>query len=341
MDAITKAANEALAYAFEQYPVNQEHLQTLMLHGHPSNNIHKLTATNTHALNYDAAATSAWQQLGIETLTLPKKNYDLIIHFIPKSDLETQFERNRALHHLKEDGTYIAIVHNRMGAGRIRKQLTALFSTCDSLNKSKCKVWICQKKELTALPDMPSEQELLSIKNTDYKTKAGVYGGEKVDEGSALLAEILRKEHWRGIGADLGCGYGYLMGEILKTRHKVQQVNLYENDLRALQMAEKNLINIDNTVKLHSHWVDVTQKAPIEKQAHWAVMNPPFHRGVSQDYALGQTFIEQAATILRPGGQLFMVANQHLPYEETLYKHFRSLVKLVEKDGFKCYRAVH
>lgn len=68
-------------------------------------------------------------------------------------------------------------------------------------------------------------------------------------------------------------------------------------------------------------------------------MNPPFHTGRAGTPALGQDFIRAAASMLRPKGQLWLVANRHLPYESTLDEAF-ALQQIVEQNaGFKVIRA--
>ena len=52
------------------------------------------------------------------------------------------------------------------------------------------------------------------------------------------------------------------------------------------------------------------------------VMNPPFHTGRTAEPGLGQAFITAAARLLAPQGQLWMVANRHLPYETALGGQF-------------------
>ena len=244
-----------------------------------------------------------------------------------------------------------------MGSSRFHKHLSPIFPELESVSKSKCKVYSSNAeciptngaepessnatRDSSVFPDLEELSKTTTVGDSTYQTIPGVYGEKAIDKGSELLAEILRKEHWSGIGADIGCGFGYLTGEILKTRHKVKEMWLYDSDSRALEMSKLNLKDhFDNEEKLHLHWVDVRSSIPVARPVHWAVMNPPFHSGASQDFQLGQQFIEQASTILRPGSPLFMVANLHLPYEDTLFTHFRSVVKLEEKDGFKCFKAV-
>ena len=68
--------------------------------------------------------------------------------------------------------------------------------------------------------------------------------------------------------------------------------------------------------------------------------NPPFHAAGEEDKGLGVAFIRKAATSLRTGGQLWMVANKHLPYEVTLKAAFKRVTPLAEANGFKVLLAV-
>ena len=57
------------------------------------------------------------------------------------------------------------------------------------------------------------------------------------------------------------------------------------------------------------------------------------------DPVLGKAFIAAAARMLKRSGQFFMVANRHLPYEDTLKAHFGSGTLLAEIAGYKLYQA--
>lgn len=62
-------------------------------------------------------------------------------------------------------------------------------------------------------------------------------------------------------------------------------------------------------------------------------MNPPFHEGRVTDVSLGQSFIAAAASRLKPGGRLLMVANRQLPYELTLKGLFKTVTLLEEAEA--------
>ena len=68
-------------------------------------------------------------------------------------------------------------------------------------------------------------------------------------------------------------------------------------------------------------------------------MNPPFHTGKETTSSLGQAFIDKAAKILKPGGDLYLVANNHLPYEFQLKHLFSSFELVKQENGFKVIHA--
>ena len=68
--------------------------------------------------------------------------------------------------------------------------------------------------------------------------------------------------------------------------------------------------------------------------------NPPFHEGGGEDKSLGQAFIRTAASALRKGGDLWIVANRHLPYEGVMKPLFSQMTLRVEARGYKVYEAV-
>jgi 16S rRNA (guanine1207-N2)-methyltransferase len=69
------------------------------------------------------------------------------------------------------------------------------------------------------------------------------------------------------------------------------------------------------------------------------VMNPPFHQGRAASPQLGAAFIAAAAQMLKPSGQLWMVANRHLPYEPALAAAFKTHSELPGTPGFKLFHA--
>lgn len=165
-----------------------------------------------------------------------------------------------------------------------------------------------------------------------FVTLPGVFSADRIDPGSALLAQAL-PEGVKGVVADLGAGWGYLSRALL-TQERVTTVHAVESDARALDCARENL----NDPRVQFHWADVTQwQAPEPLDA--VVMNPPFHQGRKGAPELGQGFIRTAARGLKPRGDLWMVANRHLPYEATLAQYFTQVTELSGDGAFKLFHA--
>ena len=61
--------------------------------------------------------------------------------------------------------------------------------------------------------------------------------------------------------------------------------------------------------------------------------------GGVEDQALGQGFLQRAATVLRRGGALWLTANRHLPYETVLKPLFSRVETRAEARGFKVIEA--
>ncbi|WP_309571721.1 methyltransferase, partial [Deinococcus sp.] len=76
-----------------------------------------------------------------------------------------------------------------------------------------------------------------------------------------------------------------------------------------------------------------------ERSFEIILSNPPFHvgRGVVLDVA--REFIAAAVRRLRPGGSVYIVANDPLPYEDALAA-VGSVTELVRSGGFKVLRAM-
>ncbi|SHH03722.1 16S rRNA m(2)G 1207 methyltransferase [Cognatiyoonia sediminum] len=165
-----------------------------------------------------------------------------------------------------------------------------------------------------------------------FFTTAGIFSDGAIDKGSALLLEKLPKDLSAKI-ADLGAGWGYLSAGILD-RTGVESLTLVEAEEMALDCAKLNITDD----RASFHWADARTFEPPEK-FDAAVMNPPFHTGREGDPSLGQDFIRSAARMLKPNGDLWMVANRHLPYEATINECFQKVAPVEGSAGFKIVKA--
>jgi 16S rRNA (guanine1207-N2)-methyltransferase len=210
------------------------------------------------------------------------------------------------------------------GIDSIRKELRAHFDQVQAYSKAHGKLlWLKRPADLPDLTDWPNVTYLYP---NGWTTHAASFSSDGPDPGSKLLAEILPQ--LGGRVADLGAGWGYLSAEILKSE-AVTALSGFEADFHATASARHNV----QDPRAVFTWCDV--RGVTENGFDAVVMNPPFHVGRKADPALGVAFITQAAKMLKPKGQLWMVANRNLPYEETLNASFRHVKTHAERGGFK------
>ncbi|UWQ92014.1 class I SAM-dependent methyltransferase [Rhodobacteraceae bacterium M382] len=165
-----------------------------------------------------------------------------------------------------------------------------------------------------------------------YVTAPGVFSADGIDPASALLAQSLPVKLGRRV-ADLGAGWGYLSAQIL-THDAVEVLHMVEADHAALDCARRNVTD----ARAQMHWADACGWAAPEP-LDTVVMNPPFHTGRAAEPALGQSFIDTAARVLTPSGQLWLVANRHLPYETRLSEKFAQVEEIAGDNRFKVLHA--
>ena len=250
----------------------------------------------------------------------------------------------RAIEHVAPGGRVLACMPNKEGAKTAEVDLARLAGPLQSLSKNHCRVfWSAPLYAGGVLdPDLAAQWRAADaprpILDGRFVSRPGVFAWDRVDAASALLAEHLPVS-LSGLGADLGCGYGYLASEVLARCGGVTGFDLYEAEARALELARINLQAFADRVALQYHWHDVTAGLP--QRYDFIVSNPPFHaQGRADRPDIGRRFIAAAAAALQPGGQLWLVANRHLPYEAVLDASFGSVRTLAQRGGFKVIAAV-
>jgi 16S rRNA (guanine1207-N2)-methyltransferase len=170
---------------------------------------------------------------------------------------------------------------------------------------------------------------------TEFGTMAtapGLFSADGIDPASEILAGLLPPELPARM-ADFGAGWGYLSAAIL-SRSGPEVLHLVEAEQDALEAARTNITD----PRAQFHWADATTFS-LPESLGGIVMNPPFHVGRDARPELGLAFISAAAQALGTRGQLWLVANRHLPYAQTLGERFVHLSLLAEDTRFRVWHA--
>jgi 16S rRNA (guanine1207-N2)-methyltransferase len=287
----------------------------------------------------------AWDRAGFtRTDAAPGGKWPVVLVLPGKSRDESLAWFAMARNCLDSGGKMVVAMPNTAGAGRFEKELSRATGGVTSIQKNKCRAFHatddgCWNESLfsawTAL-GIPRE-----IPDTPFITQAGIFSSDHIDPGSQLLADHL-PAHLHGHVADLGAGWGFLTDSALRRSPHISRIDLYEADSRALDCARRNLASWSSpgagaSAEIHYHWHDVTTGLPSTYDA--ILMNPPFHTGQSADVGLGRAFLTTAASSLKRGGRLLLVANRQLPYEAILEFSGLAWRKTAEDKTYKILTA--
>lgn len=258
---------------------------------------------------------------------------DVAMIYAPPGVLERRYTLALALKALKPGGRLDVMAPKDKGGSRLGKELKAFGLDVAETAKAHHRRCIVIRPEIVEGLDAAIEAGGPRIvPGLEAWSQPGIFAWDRIDPGSALLAEHLPA--MKGEGVDLGCGYGALATVALRSS-MVTKLKLADIDRRAIRAARQNI----DDPRAKVWWADVrTLEAKGDKD--FVISNPPFHDGGAEDRRLGQAFIRKAAELLKKGGVAWIVANRHLPYEADLNAAFKRVRLVADESGYKLFEAV-
>ncbi|MEK9711241.1 MAG: class I SAM-dependent methyltransferase [Thalassolituus sp.] len=291
-------------------------------------------ASGVQLLSPDFLTANAWKQAGVtgdnisfavpETQAITSRR---VILLWPKAR-----EAGQALVDMLGDAPSECFIVGANDAGgksinnAVKKQVESV-TKIDSARH--CCLWQVKLKAPATAPNWLRTARSFKCGDLSFMTLPGVFGHGKMDKGTALLLEhIPAPAHGRII--DLGCGSG-VIGLTMKQRSPALDVTLTDTDAMALRSAGLNSTRLGLTAEIYAS--DGLKQT--NGRYDYVFSNPPFHQGKRTDYAFADDLFREAKTHLTRDGQLWIVANRHLAYEEWAEEAFQQVEVMVQADGFK------
>lgn len=270
----------------------------------------------------------AWQARGYATYCAPQGSYAAAIVCLPRAKAEARALIAEAC--TVTDGIVVIDGQKTDGADSFLKAMKGRVTVQGPISKAHGKLFWIAEPAADFFADWvqgPSQTD------GGFWTAPGVFSADAVDLASALLVDAL-PEDMKGTVVDLGAGWGFLSAHVL-TRPAVTKLHMIEAGHMALECARRNVTD----ERANFHWADATNWEPPDR-VDAIVMNPPFHTGRAAEPQIGQAFVAAAARMLSAQGDLWMVANRHLPYEAELKKRFAQVEEIGGDARFKLFHAM-
>ena len=270
---------------------------------------------------------------GVEPPTAP---FDSAVLFLPKSRELADYLLNALAARLPGRLLYL-VGEKRAGVERAAKQLTP-FGEARKLDSARhCQLWQVKVTNSPPAPELPTLAQRFELSLADGPLQIislpGVFSHGRLDRGTALLLDQLD-----GLPAgkllDFGCGAG-IVGASLKKRYPESEVVMLDVDAFAVESSRMTLAA--NGLQAQVIAGDGIDAAPEDCAA--IVSNPPFHQGVHTHYEASEALLQRAASHIRPGGELRLVANAFLKYPPLIEAHLGRCETLITANGFRIYRA--
>jgi len=166
-----------------------------------------------------------------------------------------------------------------------------------------------------------------------FISKPGLYGWQKVDQGSAFLCDELvvlldQPLPLSGRVLDLGCGFGYLS---LRSASTKTLLTCTDNNAAALRACQANIDMQGLRADVIASDAGDTLQGPFDT----ILCNPPFHSGFATNSDLTSRFVAAAARLLSAEGHAFFVVNKHIALEHKAASHFGKIHLQADNGHFK------
>ena len=295
-----------------------------VFHPMPDADLRSLPIAQCEVIQPFRPAYDTFKNAGFACAVEPTERYALSVICLPRAKAEARALVAQAA--ACTDGPIIVDGQKTDGVDSIFKNLRKRADVSSTISKAHGKLfWVNSHDGLEDWMEHPA------LTAGGFWTAPGVFSADGIDPASEMLAQALPEKLGKNV-VDLGAGWGYLSAHALS--RDINELHLVEAGHMALECAKRNVTD----ERAQFHWADATKWAP-KGRIDTVIMNPPFHVSRAAEPSLGQAFVATAARILANSGQLWMVANRHLPYEESLNANFGKVTDLGGDTRFKLFHA--
>lgn len=281
---------------------------------------------NAHLCDYDFSS-------------FEKNSFDAIFYRVSKEKAVVHHVINSAAKYLKADGLLYLSGYKNDGiktyVDKAAKYCGELLDKNRGKNVSMLATIRCSDVGVQALDDKNyADFAVVAGGEINFFSKPGIFGWNKIDQGSAFLIEHL-PEFLSSIHPgpkriiDLGCGYGYI--SVMASRIVPAEYVATDNNVAAVTACKKNF----DQHGVHGAVVLDDCAAGINSIADVVLCNPPFHQGFDIESDLTEKFLRSCQRLLSKQGVGLFVVNSFIPIEKKASQFFYKVEVLANNSRFK------
>lgn len=270
-------------------------------------------------------------------------SFDIVYLRVPKAKALLNHLIREAMRILKPQGKLICVGFNDEGIKNTFKKIEKAFGELVEQELLGKGLRIAEFALINPNIDQIEDRDYAVIKpivnelSLNLSSKAGIYGAEKIDQGSLFLCETVlehcgQREFEKVL--DIGCGNG-LISLVLAKTFASNEFIATDNNITATTLCELNFAN--NNVK-GSVILDDCADTIDSKQFDLIVSNPPFHQGFDTSENLTLRFLAATERLLTKKGEAWFVMNRFLKIESLAKRTSLQMDLMSESSQFKVLR---
>ena len=283
------------------------------------------------------------------------QRFDCIVYPVSKEKLVCKHILSCCSEWLKPGGTLVLTGKKNEGIkgwyDKLKKNMPANASLKKHGNDYIAKFIRDESNILSNELDYHRFEHIADLENLALYSKPGVFGWQKIDEGSQFLLDILKAnridENNTDVNnkkiLDLGCGSGFLaISFIAPFAHAAAgmeniEVVATDNNATAVLATQENIQRnkLDEKPGLRFKVLADDCAASLNDKFDLILCNPPFHKGHATSSELTEKFIAGAYRLLNKKGEAWFVVNSFIGVERIAKRYFPSVETVANNNQYK------
>lgn len=283
-------------------------------------------------------------ELGMELRALHStealdSQFDLVLVRVPKTTALLEDQLAKLASHLHSRSLVVA-------AGMVKHLQKSAFSSFEkyvgpvttSLAVKKARLIFAEVDQTLAGKKSPFPTQYID-EGLTLSNHANVFSREQLDQGSRfLLSQYSALPAARDV-IDLACGNG-ILGIRYQSLHESASVQFIDESYMAIASTRENFSNAFPGLEDHAqYFVSDGLSGHSAECADLILCNPPFHQQHVIGERIANEMFRDSKRCLRRGGELWVVANRHLPHAESLKRLFGQCRLVGSNKKFNVLRA--